>query len=61
MGLLFKPLSAAEDTIQETANQVVRNVGLLCTAIFCGVGERGSKFRETSQQRMLKGQSEKTE
>ena len=57
MGLLLAFVTA-EDTIRKAGNQVFRNV--LCTAIFCGVGDLGSKFRETSQYILLKGEGEKT-
>ena len=33
---------------------------VLYTVIFCGVGELGSKFRQTAQHTLLKGKSVKT-
>jgi len=56
---LFLTFATAEDKILEIGNQVFHIV--LYTVIFCGVGELGSKLRETSQHKMLKGKSEKTE
>jgi len=56
---IFLTFATAEDTILEIGNQVFHIV--LYTAIFCGVGELGSKLRDTSKRTMLKGKSEKTE
>lgn len=56
---LYLTFTTAEYTIREIGNQVFHIV--LYTAIFCGVGELGSKFLETPQHTLLKGKSEKTE
>jgi hypothetical protein len=56
---LFLNFATAKDMILEIGNQIFLIV--LYTVIFCGVGELGSKLRETSQHTMLKGESEKKE